>query len=347
MSMRPFSAGSRAGSRKPVRVSREELVRTSYLDPERRFPLVVEPGLSGLNPVSYAAANRDLLEEQLLRHGAILFRGFDFQSVEAFQQFIASISPGALEYTERSSPRSRVEGKIFTSTDYPPDYPIFLHNEQSYNLTFPRKILFFCVTPAEEGGATPIADCRRVYQRVPEAVRERFERLGYLYVRNFGDGFGLSWQEAFQTDDRAAVERYCAERRIELEWREGGRLKTRQARPAVARHPATGERTWLNHLTFFHVSTLVPAVRDALLRDFREDDLPNNTWYGDGTPIEPEVLDALRDLYREETVSFPWRQGDVLMLDNMLSAHGREPYRGPRKVVVGMADLVHWDDVGI
>ena len=27
-----------------------------------------------------------------------------------------------------------------------------------------------------------------------------------MYVRNFGDGFGLDWRTVFQTDDRAAVE---------------------------------------------------------------------------------------------------------------------------------------------
>lgn len=343
MSAFPFTAGPR----KTVRLSQESLVRSSCFDQERQFPVVLEPNLPDLNAVSYAASNQAFLEGQLLRHAGILFRGFNLKTVEQFQEFIGAATSGALEYTERSSPRSRVEGNIYTSTDYPPDQPIFLHNEQSYNAIFPRKIMFFCVTAAAEGGATPIADCRRMYQRVPPPIREKFERLGYMYVRNFGDGFGLSWQEAFQTQDRGAVERYCAEHAIELEWRDGGRLRTRQVRPAVARHPKTGELLWFNHLTFFHVSTLVPVVRDALLGEFREEDLPNNTYYGDGTSIEPDVLETLRGLYHEETVSFPWQEGDLLMLDNMMAAHGREPFRGARKVVVGMADLVRWEDVKV
>jgi alpha-ketoglutarate-dependent taurine dioxygenase len=343
MSAHPFSSGPR----RAVRLSQEDLVRTSYLDPERPFPLVLEPGLPDLNPMEYAASSRESLEEKLLQTGAILFRGFNLRTVDEFQRFIAATSPGALEYTERSSPRSRVEGNIYTSTDYPPEHPIFLHNEQSYNLIFPRKILFFCQVAAQRGGATPIADCRRVYQAIPLPIREKFERLGYMYVRNFGEGFGLSWQEAFQTADRLAVERYCAEHRIEAEWRDGGRLRTRQVRQAVARHPRSGEKTWFNHLTFFHVSTLIPAVRDALLGEFGEEELPNNTYYGDGTRIEPEVLETLRGIYHQETVSFPWQPGDLLMLDNMLTAHARESYEGARKIVVGMAELTHWDDVKV
>lgn len=335
------------GPRQAVRIAQEDLVRLSPLAPDRPFPLVVEPNLAEVNLVSYASAAKPTIERMLLQYGALLFRGFDLKSVEQFQELVAATSSGALEYTERSSPRSQVSGKIYTSTDYPPDQPIFLHNEQSYNRIFPRKIMFFCVTAAEVGGATPIADCRRVLARIPAEIRDKFERLGYCYVRNFGDGFGLTWQEAFQTVDRAAVEAYGAEHEIEILWRDGGRLRTRQVRPAVAVHPGSGERTWFNHLTFFHLSTLVPALRAALAAEFAEEDLPNQTYYGDGTPIEPEVLDTLREIYAQETVSFPWRQGDVLMLDNMLSAHGRESYQGARKVVVGMADPVRWDDVRV
>ena len=95
--------------------------------------------------------------------------------------------------------------------------------------------------------------------------------------------------------------------------------------------------TWFNHATFFHISTLVPVIRDALLMQFEEEELPNNTYYGDGSPIEPEVLEALRDIYEKEQVLFPWQQGDIMLLDNMLSSHGRSPFKGERKIVAGMA----------
>jgi alpha-ketoglutarate-dependent taurine dioxygenase len=329
----------------PLKVGPRDLVRLSPLGEEQRLPLVCEPNVAGLDLVSYAGANRDFLGDLLVRHGAILFRGFDVASADSLQGFVAATAGPALEYTERSSPRSRVSGRIFTSTDYPPEFPIFLHNEQSYNLTFPRGIHFLCLQAAATGGATPIADCRRVLRRIPAAIRERCERRGYMYVRNFGDGCGLAWQDAFQTADAAAVEAYCRDREIACEWKSGGRLRTRQVRPVTARHPRTGELTWFNHLTFFHVSTLVPAVRDALLQQFDEADLPNNTYYGDGSPIEPAVMDELRAHYAAETVSFPWQAGDVLALDNMLTAHARQPFTGSRKVVVAMAEPTDWSAV--
>jgi alpha-ketoglutarate-dependent taurine dioxygenase len=102
---------------------------------------------------------------------------------------------------------------------------------------------------------------------------------------------------------------------------------------------------WFNHATFFHVSTLQPNVRDAMTELFKEEDLPSNTYYGDGSEIEPETLEALRDAYRAETVSFPWREGDVMLLDNMMVAHGRAPYAGERKVLVGMAQPMTWEQM--
>ncbi len=337
--------GFGSNQRRAIKLSSQELVRQSYLGDQPGLPLVLEPNLPDLDLAAYAAGNRATFTELLSRHGGILCRGFNVASAEQLQRLLGEISSGPLEYTERSSPRSQVSGRIYTSTDYPPELPIFLHNEQSYNRVFPRLIAFCCLLAADQGGATPVADCRRVYGRLPVALREKFERLGYTYVRNFGDGLGLSWQETFRTADRQAVEEYCARHQISAEWREGGRLRTRQVRPVAADHPLTGERTWFNHLTFFHVSTLVPAVRDAMLAEFAEADLPNNTYYGDGSAIEPEVLDELRAAYAAETVTFPWRQGDVLLLDNMLTAHGRESYQGARKVVVGMAEPLAWDQV--
>jgi alpha-ketoglutarate-dependent taurine dioxygenase len=333
--------------RQSIRVSQTDLVRTDPLYTDKPLPLVVRPIVKGVDLAVWAAHNREWIETRVLQHGALLFRDFAVKGVTEFEQCIQAISGEALEYRFRASPRTQVQGHIYTSTEYPADQSIFPHNEHAYSPRFPLRLYFFCVTPAQQGGETPIGDTRHVLQAIPAPIRERFSHTNVMYVRNYGDGFGLPWQTVFQTTDRAEVEAYCRSVNIAVEWRDGNRLRTRHVGPAIVKHPRTGEEVWFNHATFFHVSTLEPSIRQALLAEFREQDLPQNTYYGDGTPIEPAVLEALRAAYRQAMIVFPWQQGDVLLLDNMLAVHGRQPFSGPRQVVVGMAEPLQSADLQV
>ena len=323
--------------RRPIDVSSQQLIKVQPLPGTDSFPLVVQPLEAKLRPADWAMNNRQFVEDNLLRSGAILFRNFNLPEQEHFAHFVRTLFGELLPYTERSSPRHQVGPNIYTSTDYPASQSIFLHNENSYQNSWPMKICFFCIKPAQQGGETPIANCRKIGARISSEIGERFMQKKVMYVRNFGDGLGLTLEDAFQTTDRAAIEDHCRRAGIEAEWKGGNRLRTRAIRPAFEQHPQTGELVWFNHLTFFHISTLERVVREALLAEFDEYDLPSNTYYGDGTPIEPEVLDELRDIYRQEMVTFPWHKGDLLILDNMLAAHGRAPFTGPRQIVVGMS----------
>lgn len=331
----------RAAKRKAIIPSQQAMVETGLLSPmqeDKTLPLVIKPAVKGVDLLAWAASNQELIEANLLKHGALLFRGFNLRTADEFHQFIKAISGDLLEYGERSSPRHEAGDRIYTSTEYPAEHSIFPHNENSYQRVWPLKIFFFCATPAERGGETPIADCRRIFNRIDARIRERFIRLKWMYVRNFGDGFGLAWQTVFQTADRSVVEAHCRKSGIEVEWKEGNRLRIRAVRPAVEVHPRTGATIWFNHATFFHVTTLEKSMSEALLAEFEEEDLPTNSYYGDGSKIEPEVIDHLREAYLKEAVSFSWRQGDILTLDNMLVAHGRAPYFGARRILVGMAE---------
>lgn len=331
--------------RRSVQVGGDELVRTASLHEGSRLPLILEPAVEGVDLVRWAGANRELVERRLEEHGGILFRGFGVASVEQFEGVIRELYGDLLEYSDRVQPRSKVHGNVYTSTEYPPDYWIEMHNESSYAFTWALRILFYCHLPSTTGGATPIADCREIYRRIDPAVRERFRKKKVMYVRNFGGDFGISWKNAFQTEDRAEMEAFCQRTGVEIEWREGGLLRTRSVRPMALRHPHTDEEVWFNAAVSSHISTVEESVRETLLAELAEDELPKNSFYGDGTPIEPEVLTELRRAYREAMVSFPWQKGDVLLLDNMLTAHGRAPYSGPRKVLVGMAMPVSLDQM--
>jgi alpha-ketoglutarate-dependent taurine dioxygenase len=339
--IKPRLGGILRGDRHAVRISDESLVRIEPLHPGWAVPEVIAPTADGVELAAWAEGHRDLIEELLIRHRALVFRGFHVRTVEQFQRFVAASSTGdPLEYRDRSTPRPAVGEKIYVSTIYPARERIQPHNEGTYWCTWARKIYFCCLQAPERGGETPIIDVRKVLSRIDPEVRQRFEEKGVLYQRNYNDGFGLPWQDAFQTDDRDEVEAYCHEHEIETEWKEGDRLRTRQVRPAVRIHPVSGETVWFNHAAFFHISSLEEEVKRSLLADFGEDGLPYNTYFGDGSPIDPAVVSHLREAYQKEMVMFPWCEGDVMLLDNMTMAHAREPYEGERKVIVAMTEPV-------
>jgi alpha-ketoglutarate-dependent taurine dioxygenase len=324
-------------SPKPRAVRAEDMVSQDTQTSGGTRVRVLEARQQGTDPREWGLTAREMLTAILRDTGVVLLRGFRPLADEEFHAFVADVLGPPLEYRERSSPRTRVTGHVYTSTEYPAHQPIFLHNENSYANVWPTKIAFYGAVAADTGGATPIADVRAVYRQIPADVRDRFAGTGVLYVRHFTQNVGLSWQDVFQTADRADVEAYCAAHGYTCEWLADG-LRTSRRGQAVARHPVTGDIVWFNHAAFFHLSTLESDVRAGLLAQFGESRLPNQTYYGDGRPIEPHVLDLIRDAYRDHQISWPWRAGDLLLLDNMLVAHGREPFTGTRRVLVGMAD---------
>ena len=325
--------------RRPVALQPEDVVKFGVLPGWVSSPLVIEARAKELRLSAWAAGRRAEFEELVTRHGAVLLRGFSVADMSDFEECVERMCGGAIEYCFRASPRTEVGHHVYTATDYPADQTIFPHNEHSYSPVCPNLLIFHCETPACDGGETPIGDNREITRRIDAEVKERFRRRGVLYVRNYGAGFGLPWPTVFQTHDHAEVERYCAGLGIEWQWKSGGGLCTRQAGPAMIRHPRTGEEIWFNHATFFHVTTLPTEVKNALLAEFGEDDLPTQTYYGDGTPIETETLEHLRDVYRGVLRAFNWRTNDVLLLDNILTVHGRAPFSGARRIFVAMANI--------
>lgn len=336
-----LAAKRKAGPPAATRISSTDLVEVDTSG----LPMIIRPRQGGLELADWIGQNRGFLDENLLKTGAILFRGFGVDTLARFEGMVAVLCPNLMRYSEGATPRKSLKDKLYTSTEFPAEYSIALHNELSYVTTWPMRLFFSCAIAPAWRGETPIADVRNVYRRISPATRARFEKHGWMLIRNYGDGFSLPWQKVFHTDDKGDVEAYCAKNRIELEWKSGDRLRTRQVRPAARVHPVTGEVVWFNHIAFWHISSLEPRdLRDEFQRQMAPDELPYNTFYGDGSPIELPVAEELRDAYQQELRAFPWQVGDLIMIDNMLVAHGRSPYRGERRILAAMGDAYTPDD---
>jgi len=325
--------------RKTVSMPQDELTSMDVLLPGQSLPLLIQPRVEGVDLASWATSNHEFIETNLLEHGAILFRDFVVGSVGDFERFALAICPDL--YNENGEhPRGSVSGKVYTPVFYPADKHILWHNENSFNHSWPMKIWFCCVKPPQQGGETPVVDSRKVFELIDPKIRKRFEEKKVMYVRNYGNGLGLDWQTVFRTSNRAEVEEHCREALIHLEWKENHCMKTRSVRLGVARHPKTGAMVWFNQTPHWHLSCLERETRESLLSLYEEEDLPRNCYYGDGSPIEDSVMEEICGAYRELEVTFTWRTGDILLLDNMLAAHARRPFVGERKLWVAMGELI-------
>jgi alpha-ketoglutarate-dependent taurine dioxygenase len=325
---------------KPISISGDSLVNIAKPgEHAEAVPVLITPAMKDVDAVAWAASARPRLEWLLSTHGALLFRGFSVRDADAFHQFARVLSDELLDYTERAAPRVTMRPQVYTSTEFPADQYIPFHHEMSYSHHWPGRIWFHCVQAAPQGGCTPISDDRKVFQRLRPEVKDLFLRKKLMYIRNFGLGVDLSWQEAFQTDSKAVVEKYCQDSGIQVEWLSDDRLRTRQIRQVTITHPKTGETIWFNHAHMFHWSSLEQATRQALLSQFSDEELPRNACFGDGSRIDPELLDDIRAAYEQNAMRFTWQPGDVLMLDNILMSHARDPYVGPRKILVAMGDM--------
>lgn len=322
---------------KPVDLLEGELVRIGTLEPGLAFPVAFQPNAADVDLSEWASANRGLIEEQLRRHGAVIFRGFDTAKPSDFENLALAVCPD-LYGGYGDLPKADTGDVLYRSTPYPADKAILFHNESSHTPRWPMRQFFYCVKAAHTGGETPLVDCRTIYQKLDPAVRARFAEKGLMYVRNFTEGFDVSWQDFFKTDDRAVVEEYCRENSIGVEWRNSN-LRMWQLAPAVVHHPETGEPLFFNQIQLHHIACLEDEVRESLLSLFPEEDLPRNVYYGDGSRIEDGLVREICDLYWQTCVAAPWQEGDVIALDNMLIAHARNPFEGERKILVAMGRM--------
>lgn len=311
-------------------------VKCEFIKPKTEELLVITP-IVNLNIFEWVKENKPFLENSLINFGGVLLRGFNIYSVSEFNRVVQIFNPNLLDYVHRSTPRSKLGGKIYTATEYPADRRIPFHNENSYSNTWPEKILFFSVIVAAEGGETPIADSRKVYEKIDKSIKDKFEQHGILYVRNYTPGIDLSWQEVFQTEEREVVNKYCLDNNIEFKWnKRGPELTTKQICQSSIRHPITKVPVWFNQAHLFHISSLEEDDYISLIKELGEDNLPRNTFYGNGERIELDVLQYIRNIYEQEKIKFKWQKYDIMILDNILTAHSREPFKGERKIAVAM-----------
>lgn len=310
-------------------------VRTRTFN-DQALPLVFEADATA-DLVGWVRENRDDLRSKLRRHGAILLRG---GRTAQFDDVVRAFTDSLVDYRGGAAIRSRVNRDTYTASEYPSELEIRLHSEFCYSNDWPMILFFHCAEiQPQSGGQTPIADNRRILAQMPEEIRRQFEDRRLTYMRGYG--FNRTWQRSYETEKRDDVEAICAAEGRRCEWLADDQLRSFETRDATARHPVTNEEVWFNYAHGFHISRMDDGIRAALSTspdDTDEQLWPNNVFWGDGSPIDAAVIEAANDVVRRNAVQFDWQVGDTLIVDNMLCAHGRQPYVGPRRILLKMAE---------
>src|ERR1044071_8606731 len=321
------------------------MVKTHPIDSERTLPFVIESEHGAGNDQllsSWYKENEEFVDQKFLEHGAILFRGFNINTPAAFARLTRSLNPGLLDCLDDNGPRTKITSGIYTSTEYPAEYQLSMHSEYAYSNKFPARLFFCCVVEPGKGGETPIADNRQILKKLSPEIVAEFGRKKVKYLRNLhgGSGFGLSWQATFQTTDKPTVEQYCRDMLIDYEWKADGGLRLENTFVSSITHPRTGDQVWFNQAPQFHPSDYPAEIYESLLNSFRgkEDELPQTSLFGDNSPIAISKLKHIRETMFSQATVFPWREGDVMMIDNVLTCHGRMPFSGQRKILLAMAN---------
>ncbi|MBQ1766559.1 MAG: acyltransferase domain-containing protein [Aquincola sp.] len=330
--------------RRAVNGLSSDLVNIEPLAAGATLPMVMQPTIPGVDAAEWIRTNRALVEDHLLRSGALLLRGFGEPSPARFENIAASLC-GKLFADYGDLPKEDETSNLYGSTPYPSDREILFHNESSHMPQWPRRQFFTCLVAAQEGGETPLVDCREVYRRLPKDLAAKFAREGLLYVRNFLPGVDVSWAQFFRTSDRAEVEARCKNWGIGLEWFEDGSLKTWRTAQAVLRHPQTGETSFFNQIALHHPSRVDLQVRQSLEQLFGAHRPPRDVRFGDGQPIDDAIVSEIAGLMDSLSVGFRWQEGDVVALDNLSVAHARRTYVGPRKIAVALGDMMSASDL--
>lgn len=291
--------------------------------------------------IHYYLENRGEIEKLLLTSGCIKFVGVTIDTTKAFQQLTNSISSEFLDYIDGNSPRTKLEGKVYSSTEYDPTRKITMHNELSYSSVWPNKIFFSCIQPAESGGETLLVDSRTVLKQMDGDIVSKISERGIVYVRNLhgGNGLGPSWQDTFETKDKMQLEKYCIEYNIKYTWKENGNLRLEQFSTGVIKHRKTKEEVWFNQIDQFHPLHLGEELYETMMLLYGSpDNFPMYVSFGDGTEIEKTIVEEIMHTIEGLTVAPVWNKNELLMIDNELIGHGRNPFKGERRVLVAMSN---------
>ncbi|KAI1295929.1 hypothetical protein F5Y03DRAFT_410371 [Xylaria venustula] len=313
-----------------------------------------QPGVDNINlddvieTVRRLQSQNKLLTRQLALHGTLLFRGLPIHNANDFSRFAHAFGFKPHEIIGIVVNRPALAPNVAPASEAPKEVLIHSHNESPQVPHAPEYIFFYGHKVASRGGETPISSSLELFHRVQEEIPEfiaelakkgLLSRVTYKKDRQYSGGSTLKeafGKEIVDGDDlatrrskiEAQIARYGRGAHTTWEWLENdeGIVVTHRL-PVIRTQPVLYQDTT--------VTNSASAARKKITQQL----------YGDGTPIPQEYLKRLVAITNEIRVLHRWEQGDVLVYDNIIAQHGRQPWEGEQTDRVVMASLFDGDEV--
>ena len=332
----------------------------SLLSPNQNFVITLKPKASGpasaQDVLSWAKGNRSEVDRYFIEFGGILLKGFNYSS-DDFKTLVKELFPGRIgkSYKGGGALRKKVDDDLYLASAADKRVTLPLHQELTYSYSqAPDYIFFYCDTPPESGGETPVFSSRTFMKTIDKAIVDKIDALNVIYRWNLEKGSDVyrGWADMFETTNKSEVEKFLKENSVGFEWKKNDVLVNMRPMPGIAAHPITGERLLFNQIYF---QTRSSGVKGRLaphwerhwgpahsaeymnkMRNMPAEDLQTNVYFGDGSYIDAAVLEEMDAIHLKEQVAFKWEKGDVLLLDNYLAWHGRNPFGGDQRKILTM-----------
>jgi alpha-ketoglutarate-dependent taurine dioxygenase len=315
-------------------------------------PLFVEPTGGVISTdrstfMQWVDAHRVALDQLVVKYGGVVLRGFPLRETVDFEILVERFPTYSAGYLGGSSPRRSLGRNVLESTNLASELRLGVHLEMAYMRDFPPRIVFFARQVARCGGETIIADFRRLSHLIPDSLREKLQLRGIRNVRNYGPAAECEpayldnpdkrpWNHSFFTDSRDEVERLAVGLGMTTVWHADGSLTVINQMNAFTTHPVTGQSLYRNNIHAGGRLNYTGKHAEAERALLAVQEMPTGTFLGDGSSLDPDEMTLLSRLIDAVTISWPWSDGDTMILDNLQVAHGRNPYEGRRETQVAL-----------
>ncbi|GMH81542.1 hypothetical protein TrVE_jg1073 [Triparma verrucosa] len=310
--------------------------------------------------LNYLSTNSLKIKDSMILHGAVIFRNFSLMSTQpGFIKFYETLGMlPCLDPLHSVSARPTIEGDGPTkkpsavyeavNKESRKNFFIGMHNE-FVGTRAPRAAAFVCFKKAEKGGEFLIADGRKIFADVKEDVMERLYKRSIRYSVMELPFFGWvdNLPEVVRPGLMGALKGLASfainskvDFSVELLEQQGGYDNTRllQARappqPPVVKHPVSGEPTWFCNV-HSHSSKLRKEREEIYGKEKFEDGASrinkSDMFFGDDGDISDEDLKHLDEVTNDNIQYVEMNEGDVVLLDNYKTMHGRNVFDGTRK----------------